>query len=52
MVSLIIVVTLVGLAFAPKARRVLLSTVSCVLTALTGVLLFVWVIGSRSRRFW
>jgi hypothetical protein len=54
MITLFIVASLVALAFAPSARRVIFGTLSRVFSLLAGVLFLTWLAGSRSpfKRRW
>lgn len=51
--SFLIVIALIGLAFAPRTRCMLFRTLAGVLGAIVFVLTLIWASGSRpSRRWW
>lgn len=54
MLSLTMLAITIGLAFSSRLRRIAFGTLSSLVTLLGGVLLLVWLMGSRSpaRRRW
>jgi len=51
-VFLIALAVLVVLVFAPRARRIVFSTLSSIFTILGSLLFLTWLTGSRRKRGW